>query len=54
MYVMSIWPSLAYKNFHISAPRQKLKNLVSNFFANKLGSLHAIFQLSSFQAKGGV
>jgi len=46
--------SIALENSHISAPKQKFKNLVGNFFNVKLKNLYAIFQPSSFKTEGGV
>jgi len=39
---------------HISAPRQKLKNLVKGFFGINMRSLYAKFQPSSFKTEGEV
>jgi len=36
---------------HISAPRQKFKNLAGNFFNIKMRSLYAKFQPSSFKTE---
>jgi len=42
------------KNSHISAPRQKFKNLVSNFFDINMRCLYVKFQPSSFPTEGEV
>jgi len=47
-------PRLTQKNPHISASKQKFKNLIGYFLGIKLASPHAKFQLASFQTEGGV
>jgi len=48
---MPMQPCLGNTYPHISAPRQKFKNLVGNFFAIKMRSLSQKFQPSIFKTK---